>query len=359
MDSPPRLFHRRVLELWDYEWNPILQMYERVSFRALHVTEPPENPPDVFQDVRDFYGAIPISVQRRIDFSSPPPPTQARVPPPRPPTPNFDQRREESPAASPPASPAAMESPESPDPSEPYSPTDTPTRRIRPASPPWSPDRLHCDQSLYVARQDHVFALPLGCPDHPATPPPPFSATNPPLQPPPEPRRRRTPPPPRPRGRGRGILRPAAVGASPYERPGSQQPPAVRPPPPPFQRVRNLFSDFVPNILPASPPTVRTFPSPQRQPLPPSRTPSPDIMQEVYSHGRHPVDERSHLTIMPSWALKAEKEVLGECIICHGTVSHLQIRCRNCAAQKVCCVCVVGIYQSINSCPTCRFRGEF
>lgn len=186
-----------------------------------HLT--PENPPDVFHDMRDFYGAMPVTVQRRIDFSTPPPPspvpppgvlpsgpppeppTQLRLPPPRPPPPNFAR------AASP-VSPAREESPESPGPSEPYSPTDTPTRRIQPASPPWSPDRLHCDQSLYVARQDHVFALPRGCPDHPETPPRPYSASNPPLQPPPEPRRRRAPPPPQQRERnfekasgGRGL----------------------------------------------------------------------------------------------------------------------------------------------------------
>lgn len=193
---------------------------------------------------------------------------------------------------------------------------------MRSASPPWSPDRLHCDRSLYVARQDHQFALPPGCPNET---PPPFSTANPPLQPPPEPRRRRRAPlPPRPRGRGRGILRPVPA------RPGSeQQEPTIS-----FQRVRNLFSDFIPNILPPSPPPpppmVRTFPGPRAtsqelQPLPPSRTPSPDVFQEVYSHSRHPVDQRSHLTIMPSWAIKADKEVMGECIICYGDDSHLQI----------------------------------
>lgn len=278
MDTPPRVFHRRVLELWDNEYNPFLQAYERVSFRALHVAEPPENPPDVFHDMRDFYGGMPVTVQRRIDFSTLPPPsppgvlppgpppqspTQLRVPPQRPPPPNFGQGREE----------ASPESPDSPDPSEPYSPTDTPTKRMRSASPPWSPDRLHCDRSLYVARQDHQFALPPGCPNET---PPPFSTANPPLQPPPEPRRRRRAPlPPRPRGRGRGILRPVPV------RPGSEQ----QEPPISFQRVRNLFSDFIPNILPPSPPPppmVRTFPgpratSPELQPLPPSRTPSPDV----------------------------------------------------------------------------------
>lgn len=351
MDIPPRAFNRRVLELWDYEYNPFLQAYERVSFRALHVDEPAENPPDVFHDMRTFYSGMPVHVQRRIDFSTMPPPSppgvlpagpppqSPRVPPPRPPPPNFGQRREE----------ASAKSPDSPDPSEPYSP-DTPTKRMRSPSPPWSPDRLHCDRSLYVARQDHQFALPPCCPDHPETPP-----ANPALQPRPEPRRqrRRAPLPPR-RGRGRGILRPIPV------RPGTQQ----QGPPVSFQRVRNLFSDFVPNILPPSPPMVNTFPgprtpSPELEPLPPSRTPSPDVFQEVYSHTRHPVDERSHLTIVPSWAMKADQERDGECIICYGEDSHLQIKCKNCSSQKVCCVCVIGVYQSINSCPTCRFRGEY
>lgn len=358
MDIAPNLFHRRVLELWDYEFNPVLQAYERVAFRALHVTEPAENPADVHV-MRDFYSAMPVMVQRRIDFTSPPPSTPVpppgvlpsgpppepptRVPPPRPPPPSL-------------ASPAREESPESPTPSGPYSPTDTPTRRDQLASPPWSPDREHCDRSLYVARQDHTFSLPRSCPNKT---PPPFSSSNPPLQPPPEPRRRRAPPPPpthRP-SRGRGILRRSeADGPSPYLRPGPAPAPIS------FRRVRNLFSDFVPDLLaPGSPPMVRTFPDQSRspEPLPPSRTPSPDIMQEVYSHTRHPVDERSHLTILPSWSLKAEKEVMGECVICYGEHSHLQIRCRNCSAQKVCCICVVGVYQSINSCPTCRFRGEF
>lgn len=358
-DVAPSLFHRRVLELWDYEFNPALQAYERVAFRALHVTEPPENPSDVTL-MRDFYGGMPLMVQRRIDFgqpppssppvpppgvlpSGPPPEPPTRVPPPRPPPPSL-------------ASPPREESPESPAPSGPYSPTDTPTR-MEAASPPWSPDREHCDQSLYVARHDHQFSLPPRCPNLTT---PPFSAANPPLQPPPEPRRRRAPPPPPTRqpSRGRGILRRSeADGASPYLRP-APAPAAIS-----FRRARNLFSDFVPNLLaPGSPPPmVRTFPGPAQSPEPlrPSRTPSPDVMQEVYSHSRHPVDERSHLTILPSWALKADKEQMGECIICYGEHSHLQICCRNCSSQKVCCICVVGVYQSINSCPTCRFRGEF
>lgn len=378
VSSCPSLFYRQVIELWDYRWNPVRQTYERVSFRALHLTQPVENPVDISNNVADFFSSrtidvrdMPRDVRERLlgdrvlgrppppgvvpSGPPPPPPMQGerRVPPPRPPPPNFEQRRP-SPAAIP-------ESPESPDSSVAYSPTDTPTKRSPPSPVPWSPDRLACDHSLYVARQDHAFALPLDCPDFPTrtTPPP----ANPALQPPLDPRRRRAPPPPRPRGtgRGRGILRNETYNRSPVI--PSQQSAFVRPSS--FQRARNLFADFIHNLRPPSPPPmVRTFPGPQTlspepQPLPPSRSPSPDVFQELYQHSRHPVDNRAHLTIVPSWGLKVEKEEKGECVICYGENRHLQIRCQNCSSMKVCCVCIVGVYQSINSCPTCRFRGEF
>lgn len=80
---------------------------------------------------------------------------------------------------------------------------------------------------------------------------------------------------------------------------------------------------------------------------------------ELYQHSRHPVDDRSHLTIIPSWAINAEKEEKGECVVCYGEQEHLQVRCQNCGTMRVCCICIVGIYQSITSCPVCRFRGEF
>lgn len=391
----PPLYRRQVLELWDYEWDPIRRSYERMSYRAIHMTQHEDNPLDLTHNVADFFSArsipvseLPADVRERmlprplppppppgVVPSGPPPqpPMQAprRVPPPRPPPPNFQQLRQSSPAAIP-------ESPESPDSSLPYSPTDTPTKRSPPSPPAWSPDRLACDHSVYVARQDHVFALPMDCPSFPSkTPPPPFSAANPPLQPAPEPRRRRAPPLPRPRcrGRGRGILRDLQPDG-PYVRPSipPEQSAFVRPPT--FQRARNLFADFIPNLLPlippSPPPMVRMFPaaprapspeplspSPSPEPFPPSRTPSPDIFQEIYSHTRHPVADRSHFTIVPSWGVKAEKEQRGECVVCYGNNRHLQVRCRVCGSKKVCYVCIVGIYQSINSCPTCRNRGEF
>lgn len=258
---------------------------------------------------------------------------------------------------------------------EAYSPTDTPTKRITPSPPPYSPDRLQCDQSYYVARQDHQFRLPDCSSVPPPRPPMPVSAAaNPPLQPAPESRRgrimtrRRAPSPPRPVGRGGPYVRPTTYSEdSAFARPSL-----------PFVRARNPFADFIPNIeSPPSPPPamVRTFPGPSavtqslppppRTPspplpeLPPSREPSPDIMLELYQHTRHPIDSRNHLTILPSWSRKAVKEEMGECVICYGDDRHFQVQCQNCRTMKVCCTCVVGVYQSINSCPVCRFRGEY
>ena len=134
--SYPRLFTRQVLELRDYQWNAAQQTYERVSFRALHMMEPDENTVDSFEG-GEFLPPRPIllgelqpSVQRRL------------IPPPRPTPPNFNRQG---------ASAASPESPASPDGSEPYSPTDSPTKRTTPSPPLYSPDRLACDRSLYVA----------------------------------------------------------------------------------------------------------------------------------------------------------------------------------------------------------------
>lgn len=189
-----------------------------------------------------------------------------------------------------PVSPAVPESPGSPDGSA-YSPTDTPTKRTTPSPPSYSPNRLACEGSLYVARQDDQFALP-DCPDNRTPRPlgPPYSAVNPPLQPAPEPhrarvRRRRAPSPPRPVGRGRG---------GPYLRPD----------------IPSEDSAFGPQQAPRTP-------SPPLLEIPPSRSPSPDILLELYQNSRHPVDKRYHLTILPSWSRKAPKEK-GECVICYG-----------------------------------------
>lgn len=40
------LFSRLVLELWDYQWNPVHQRYDRVSFRPLHMFEADDKPVD-------------------------------------------------------------------------------------------------------------------------------------------------------------------------------------------------------------------------------------------------------------------------------------------------------------------------
>lgn len=354
--SYPRLFTRQVIELWDYQWNPVHQRYDRVCFRPLHLFEDEANPQDPSDG--EFYRPNPImvneleeTVQRRM------------VPPTRPPPPMLGARSPRPGAiiAIPVSSPAVLESPASPDPEEAYSPTDTPTKRVTPSPPPYSLNRTHCDRSYFVARQDHSFALPLDCPDNRrARPAGPFSPANPPLQPPPQPRRtpirRRAPSPPpplpRPVGRGRGGPYPVGRGRSGPHIPStipSQSSAFVRP----FQRARNLFAEFVPSSPPSPPPMVRTFPGPPpplpqpprtpsppqpprtpspapRAPspplvqMPPSRTPSPDIFLELYQHGRHPIDDRSHLTIIPSWAIKAEKEISGECVICYGEKEHLQ-----------------------------------
>ncbi|XP_052696155.1 uncharacterized protein LOC128174710 [Crassostrea angulata] len=270
--SYPRLFTRQVIELWDYQWNPVHQRYDRVCFRPLHLFEDEANPQDPSDG--EFYRPYPImvneleeNVQRRM------------VPPNRPPPPNFGASPRPAIVAIPVRSPTVPEFPASPDPVEPYSPTDTPTKRVTPSPPPYSPNRTHCDRSYFVARQDHHFALPLDCPDNrPARPAGTFSPANPPLQPPPQPRRtpirRRAPSPPRPVGRGREGVYPVGRGRSgPYVPPviPSEASAFARP----FQRARNLFADFVPSSSTSPPPMVRTFPGPP-PPLPqPPRTPSP------------------------------------------------------------------------------------
>nr|XP_034315767.1 formin-like protein 5 [Crassostrea gigas] len=278
--SYPRLFTRQVLELWDYQWNPVRQQYDRVCFRPLHLFEDEANPQDPSDG--EFYRPNPImvnAVQRRmVPPARPPPPMPgarsprpAIVPPARPPPP-MPGARSPRPAivAVPVASQAVAESPASPDPSEPYSPTDTPTKRAIPSPPAYSPNRLLCDRSYFVARQDHKYALPMDCPDNrPPRPAGPFSPANPPLQPAHQPRRtpirRRAPSPPRAIGRGRGGPYPAGRvrtrGPIPFEDSAFSRPSL------PMGRARNLFADFIPNIAspPSSPPPaiLRTFPGPQ------------------------------------------------------------------------------------------------
>lgn len=146
--SYPRLFTRQIQELWDYQWNPVQQSYERVSFRALHMFEPDDNPVDDFKG-GEFLPPRPIMVEELQ-----PSVQQRLVPPPRPPPSNFGASAASprpGPIAAIPVSPAIPETPASPDGSA-YSPTDTPTKRATPSSPPYSPNRLAYDRSLYVAR---------------------------------------------------------------------------------------------------------------------------------------------------------------------------------------------------------------
>lgn len=136
--SYPRLFSRQVLELWDYQWNPVHQRYDRVSFRPLHMFEADDNPVDPV-DEEEVLPPRPIMVQEMQQSVQ-----QRLVPPPRPPPPNLGAS-----AASPrpgptvaiPVSPAVPESPASPVGSA-YSPTDTPTKRITPTPPPRGSHRV-------------------------------------------------------------------------------------------------------------------------------------------------------------------------------------------------------------------------
>lgn len=260
--SYPRLFTRQVIELWDYQWNPVRQQYERVCFRPLHLFEDEANPQDpsdgeFFRPNPIMVSELPENVQRRMPDATRP---AAIVPPARPPPPNIASPRQaiiavpvSQPAVSQPAvrQPAVIESPASPDPSEPYSPTDTPTKRTTPSPPPFSPNRLHCDRSYFVARQDHQFALPVSCPDNqPVRPAGPFSPANPPLQPAPQPQRtpvrRRAPSPPRAIGRGRGGPYPVGRGRPRPSNPLADTRPRGLIPSQEsaFVRARNLFRDF-------------------------------------------------------------------------------------------------------------------
>lgn len=102
-----------------------------------------------------------------------------------------------------------------------------------------------------------------------------------------------------------------------------------------FSRTRgkNLFKEFFATLtipFPLSAAAAATPPTPS-----PPRTSSSDVMQEHYQHTRHPLDLRTHLTIVPSWA-KKRQEKLGKCIICYEEGKHLQIKCRNYKSMKVC-----------------------
>lgn len=70
-------------------------------------------------------------------------------------------------------------------------------------------------------------------------------------------------------------------------------------------------------------------------------------------------NRKKHLTILQSWGVKAEEEMSWEYVICYGKEKHLHVQCKSCGTMRVCCSRIVGVYQSINSCPIYRFRGEY
>lgn len=126
---------------------------------------------------------------------------------------------------------------------------------------------------------------------------------------PPERQRRRAPSPPTPGPHHRSLRIRTNPRPSPYVPPHRQ--PLEQPRIQPLEsgnnttiRGRNLFEDFI-GTLP------RPFPAPAAAaaaPTPsPTRIPSPDVMQELYQHTRHPLDLRTHLTIVPSWPKRQKR----------------------------------------------------
>lgn len=177
--------------------------------------------------------------------------------------------------------------PASPDPAPPCSPVNSPT-----ASPPVSPSRVRCNGPVYIPLQDHQYALSdCSIPTSPSLNDPSLGMTgelwpsasqqrhrpsrqrrrapSPPGNHQRPPQRRHAPSPPRPS--------PRTSSRAPYQSPRqfSNRFPRGR------GRGRNLFEQFMaslprPIATPALVPPVR------------DRSPSPDILLEVYSHTRHP-----------------------------------------------------------------------
>lgn len=208
------------------------------------------------------------------------------------------------------------EPPTSPDPLPPCSPVNTPS-----SSPPVSPSRERCESPVYIPLQDHQYALS----DYPLPNSPtlngslnlgmngevfPANSVNHQRPRPRVPRPMRRAPSPsrstarshhhhhhhqRPDQRRRAPFLPRTTAMtssrSPYARP--RQPTFSNHT---FPRARNLFQYFISTF----PPLVNTFPAPPA-PAPPApvrdRSPSPDVLLEVNSYTRHPLDPRKHLTI--------------------------------------------------------------
>lgn len=252
-----------------------------------------------------------------------------------------------------------------------------PQKKERVPFPPVSPSRVLCEGTRYILRQDHQFQCPecplpssptlnshfnLGmhgevCPHQrlPASlanqlsghrrpapsPPPPHG---------PSPRQVRLAPSPTTRVLSEGsIPRPVrprnlfndflATLPRPFQLPAAAggSDPAPPAPSPPAQLPYSPSSPFSssPSYSSLSLTTASINSSPNFVPSPPPRTPSPDVMLELYSHTRHPLDLRIHLTILPSWGVKGKKEYKGECVVCYGEDEHLQVQCKNCHTMKV------------------------
>lgn len=199
----------------------------------------------------------------------------------------------------------------------------TPTKRATP-SPPVSPSK----GPRYIPLQEHQFecpdcSLPTSptlngnfhlrmtgevCPVNSAIPRPSPRVTR---------GRRPAPSPPTPRRQ-----RPSASRSQPYAHQSFH--PRDRPLTPFIGPLvsegETCLKDFIPTLERTYPLASTSIPSPPgtRTPSPPRTTPSPDIFLEFYTHTRHPLGLRTHLTILPCWALKAKKKSRVECVICYG-----------------------------------------
>lgn len=83
-----------------------------------------------------------------------------RVPPQRPPPPNFGSSAVDVLSGDDPQHAIVVESPASPDRSPSITPVDTPTKRWAPSPPPVSPSRVRCESPVYIPLKDHIYALP-------------------------------------------------------------------------------------------------------------------------------------------------------------------------------------------------------
>lgn len=214
-----------------------------------------------------------------------------------------------------------LDFPARPDPSPSTSPVDTPTKRQEPSPSPVSSSIVKCQSPVYIALQDHYYQLPECTNDNlyddPALgmsgdvwpwPNQPENQRRPSPQRRPahenqrsqssKRQRRRASSPPRYSPHQRNLRIRSSSRVLPYDvSPTQQQQLPARTFP--RGRPRNLFEDFL-TTLP------RPFPVLAAEPPASRETPSPDLMQELYQHNRRPLD-LTHLTIVPSWAMKSKK----------------------------------------------------